>query len=48
MYAIQVICGLDLFEYVIQVIEEDIAKGRLCEGGKTVIYTFVKETRSMI
>ena len=34
--------------FAIQVIEEDIDEGRFLEGGKTVIYTFVKETGSVI
>ena len=31
--------------YPIQVIEEDVDRVRFCEGGKTVIYILVKETR---
>ena len=34
--------------YAIQVIEDDIDRGRFCEGGKTVIYILLKETRSVI
>ena len=34
--------------YAIHVIEEDIDRGRFCEGGKAVIYVLVKETRSVI
>ena len=34
--------------YAIQVIEGDIDRGRFCDGGKTIIYILVKETRLVI